>query len=168
MANRTELLWSAKTSLAPGAEISSGDLVPKRVAIPDGSSAYISTRIDVARFHVLRLIGPGELLPASALSTNAKAFHMNAVPISLRTSDMPTDLQTGEIVNLYHVGDSHLSKEIGPPNLVLSGAFILGIDRKGQNLGGEVTLTVSVNTRNIIQVLDATASGRVVVVRVNG
>ncbi len=168
MANKTELLWSAKTSLAPGTEISLEDLTPKRVAIPDGSKVYLPARSDVARFYVLRSIGAGELLPVSALSPNAKALNLSAVPISVHTSDMPVDLQAGEAVNLYHVGDSHLSKEIGPPNLVLSHAFILGIDRKGQNLGVDLTLTISVNVKNIMQVLDATSSGRVVVVRING
>lgn len=168
MANRTELLWSAKTSLIPGTEISRKDLVPKRVAIPDGSDAYISARSDIEHFFVLRSIGRGEFIPASALSANAKAIQMTSVPISVHTSDMPVDLQVGEAVNLYHVGDSHLSKEIGPPSLVLSHAYILGIDRKGQNLGGDLTLTLSVNAKNIMQVLDATATGRIVVVRING
>lgn len=168
MANRTELLWSAKTSLSPGTEISMKDVVAKRAAIPDGSHAYISIKNDISHFFVRRSIGPGELLPASALIANAKSLQMSAVPISVHTSDMPVDLQSGEAVNLYHVGDSRLSKEIGPPNLVLSHAFILGIDRKGQNLGVDLTLTISVNAKNIMQVLDATASGRLVVVRVNG
>jgi hypothetical protein len=107
-------------------------------------------------------------VPASALSQDANAVEMSSVPVSVRASDMPIDLQVGQAVNLYHVGDSHLSKDIGPPNLILSNAFILGIDRKGQNLGGDLALTISINRRNVLQVLEATASGRVVVVRVNG
>lgn len=167
MANRTELLWSARTSLVPGSEISMSDLVAKRAAIPGGSNAYISTTSDVRHFFVLRAISPGEFLPASALSAVAQ-FATSAVPISVHASDLPFDLQAGEEVNLYHVGDSHLSKEIGPPDLVLSHAYIQGIDRKGQNLGGDLTLTLSINAKSIMRVLDATATGRVVVVRVNG
>ena len=116
---------------------------------------------------MIRSVRAGEFLPASALSADAK-IQMSAVPISVHESDLPMDLQAGEQVNLYHVGDSHLSKEIGPPNLILSHAFIQGIDKKGQNLGGDLTLTISVNTKSILPVLDATATGRVVVVRVNG
>lgn len=167
MANRTELLWSARTSLVPGSEISMNDLVPKRAAIPGGSKVYISTTSDVNHFFVLRAISPGEFLPADALSAVPK-IAMSSVPISVHASDLPIDLQTGEEVNLYHVGDSRLTKEIGPPDLVLSHAYIQGIDRKGQNLGGDLTLTVSVNIRSILAVLDATATGRMVVVRVHG
>jgi hypothetical protein len=167
MANRTELLWSARTSLVPGSEISMNDVVAKRATIPDGTAAYISTTSDISHLLVIRSVRAGEFLPASALSADAK-IQMSAVPISVHESDLPMDLQAGEQVNLYHVGDSHLSKEIGPPNLILSHAFIQGIDKKGQNLGGDLTLTISVNTKSILPVLDATATGRVVVVRVNG
>lgn len=168
MANRTELLWSAKTALIPGMRISSNDLAPKRVAIPDGADAYVQASEDVSHFVVLRSIGSGELLPVKAVGSNDLTLLMGSVPVSVHSSDLPADLTSGEVVNLYHVGDSHLSKEIGPPNLVLSHAYILAVDRKAQNLGGDLTLTVSMNAKYIMQVLDATASGRVVVVRVNG
>lgn len=167
MANRTELFWSAKTSLVPGSQISANDLIPKRASIPGGANAYISATSDVNHFFVLRAIGPGEFLPANSISVVSKAA-MSSVPISVHASDLPFDIQIGEEVNLYHVGDSHLSKEIGPPDLILSRAYIQGIDRKGQNLGGDLTLTIFVNIKNITAVLDATASGRVVVVRVHG
>lgn len=168
MANRTELLWSARTSLVPGTAISPNDLVAKDAAIPGGANLYVSARDDVSQFLVIKAVGPGELLPISALSVSTKSQQMSAVPVSVRASDMPVDLEIGEVANLYHVGDSHLAKEIGPPELILSHAFILGIDRKSQNLGGDLTLTISVNARDIVKMLDATASGRVVVVRVHG
>ena len=141
--------------------------MPKRAAIPRGANAYISTTSDVSHFFVLRAISPGEFLPTNSISAVAKVA-MSSVPISVHASDLPFDMQAGEEVNLYHVGDSHLSKEIGPPVLVLSHAYIQGIDRKGQNLGGDLILTVFVNAKNIMALLDATATGRVVVVRVNG
>lgn len=149
-------------------EIVLSDLVPKRAAIPDGINAYISADTDIGHFFVLNPVGSGELLPASALTANGNAIHASAVPVSVHSSDLPADLALGDAVNLYHVGDAHLAKEIGPPVLVLSNAHILGIDRKGQNLGGDLTLTISVNSKYVMQVLDATASGRVVVVRMHG
>lgn len=168
MANRTELLWSAKTSLLPGSEISRNSVIATKASIPVGSGAYISIRRDVTHYQVLRMIGAGELVPANALSQGANAIEMSSVPVSVHASDMPMDLQAGQAVNLYHVGDSHLSKDSGPPSLILSHAYISGIDRKGQNLGGDLALTLLVSRRNVMQVLDATASGRIVVVRVNG
>lgn len=168
LANQTQPLWSAKTHLAPGTLISLDDLVAKQVAIPSGAEVYISAKNDVSHLLVVKAVSAGELVPISALSSNSRAQMMSAVPVSVHSSDLPKALQIGETVNLYHVGDSHLVKEVGPPTLVLSRAFILGIDGKAQNLGGDITLTLSVNSKNIVQVLDATASGRVVVVRVHG
>ena len=168
MANRTELLWSAKTTLSPGVRISHQNLIPKRISIPDGAQAYISASKNINDYVVVRSVGAGELLPSIAVSSNPLFQQMSSVPVSVRASDLPADLATGEIVNLYHVGDSHLAKEIGPPNLVISHAYILAVDRKGQNLGGDLTLTLSVNAKFIMQVLNATASGRVVVVRTHG
>lgn len=168
MANRTELLWSAKTPLSPGVRISLSNLTPKRIAFPDGVQAYIRATENINDFVVVRSIGAGELLPIMAVSSNSLSQRMSSVPLSVHASDLPADLAVGETVNLYHVGDPHLAKEIGPPNLVISHAYILAVDRKGQNLGGDLTLTLSVNAKLIMQVLDATASGRIVVVRTHG
>lgn len=168
MANRTELLWSAKKAMSPGVRVSLNDVVPRRVAIPEGTNAYINATKNIGDFVVTRSIGAGELLPAGALVPNAITQQMSSVPVSVHASDIPADLMTGETVNLYHVGDSRAIKEIGPPNLVVSHVYIVAVDRKGQNLGGDLTLTISVNTKFIMQVLDATSSGRVVVVRTHG
>lgn len=154
--------------LVQGAKINVGDLVARRVAMPDGDSAYISAARDVRQFMVTKSVGIGELLPASAITRASEMLLMSAVPVSVHSSDLPANLLPGEPINLYHVGDSHLSKEIGPPSMVLSHAYILGIDRKSQNLGGDLTLTISVNIRNVLRLLAATSSGRVVVVRVYG
>lgn len=152
----------------PGVRISPQNLIAKRIAIPDGSNLYFHASENINDFVVVRSVGAGELLPTSAVNSNPLSRQMSSVPVSVHASDLPADLAMGEIVNLYHVGDSHLAKEIGPPNLVISHAYILAVDRKGQNLGGDLTLTLSVNTKLIMQVLDATASGRVVVVRTYG
>lgn len=168
LANRTQLFWSARSPLVVGSMISDNDLVAQRVAMPDGNDSYISVEHDITHFVVVKPIGIGELLPASAITRSSNALLMSAVPISVHSSDLPANLMPGEPINLYHVGDPDSAKEVGPPNIVLAHAYILGIDRKGQNLGGDLTLTISVNIKNVLQVLAATASGRVVVVRVNG
>lgn len=168
MANRTQLMWGARIPLIPGHKISVNDLEARRVALPDGDAIYLSVQRDLTGSVVLRAVGIGELVPAIAISDNIQAPQISALPISVHGSDIPSDLQAGEVVNLYHVGDSRLTQDIGPPSILLSHTYILGIDRKGQNLGGDLSLTLSVNVKNVLNVLGATASGRIVVVRVNG
>jgi hypothetical protein len=168
LANRTVLVWGARAPLIPGHVISSSDIEGHRVALPEGDSAYLSVQQEVAGYVVLRSIGSGELVPAIAISKDLKALRTSSLPISVHGSDIPSDLQAGEVVNLYHVGDSRLTEIIGPPRILLSHIYVLAIDRKGQNLGGDLSLTLSVNVKNVLDILGATASGRIVVVRVNG
>jgi hypothetical protein len=54
------------------------------------------------------------------------------------------------------------------PELVISGALLNSINRKGGNFGNDISLTVSVENNEIFQLLQATASGRLVIVRSNG
>lgn len=171
LANRTQLMWGARVPLIPGHEILVSDLEAHRVALPDGPDGqgiYLSAQRDLTGSVVLRAVGAGELVPAGAISEDVQALQRSALPISVHVSDVPSDLQAGDVVNLYHVGDSRLTQEVGPPRVLLSHTYILDIDRKGQNLGGDLSLTLSVNIKNVLQVLGATASGRIVVVRVNG
>jgi hypothetical protein len=54
------------------------------------------------------------------------------------------------------------------PELVISGAYLNSINRKAGNFGSDISLTVSVENSAIFALLDATASGRLVIVRSNG
>jgi len=59
-------------------------------------------------------------------------------------------------------------QKIGEPALVISGAYLRSIDRKSANFGTDVSLTISVFSREIFALLSATSTGRLVVVRSNG
>lgn len=168
LANQSQLVWGVRTSLSPGSVISPNDLIATKVAMLGADSIYIPARYDVLDFYVLKPVKAGELLPVSAISQNAQLLQTSSVPLSIRASDLPLDLHVGEEVNLYHVGDPRLATDVGPPTLLTPGAYILGIDAKGQNLGGDLTLTVSIKSKSVMQLLEATSNGRVVVVRING
>jgi hypothetical protein len=168
LANQSELVWGARIPLIPGHVISIGDIEAHRVALPAGDSVYLRAEHELSGYLVLRSIGAGELVPAGAISDNLQALRTSSLPISVRGSDIPNDLQAGEVVNLYHVGDSRLTETIIAPLILLPHVYVIGVDRKGQNLGGDLSLTLSVNVKNVLDILGATASGRIVVVRVNG
>ena len=168
LANRTVLIWSARVPLLTGARISSSDLLAQRVALPDGDSLYVRADRDLREFQVLRPLGVGELIPISSVSSQSTSLDISAVPIKVRLSDLPTDISVGEIVNLYHVGDSQLSDAVEVPSLVLPRTSILGINRKGENLGGDLSLTISTSSKNILRLLASMSSGHFVVVRVYG
>ncbi len=168
LANQKVPVWSASTVLVPGHLLVAADLVEVGVTLGQLNDLYISTQQDPIGSVVTRQVRAGELIPRSTLSLSESELLTTAVPISIHASDLPSDVTSGEIVNLYHVGDSTLTQSIGPPVLILSHVFLLAIDKKGQTLGGDISLTISVDSGEILSLLNATSSGRIVVVKVNG
>ena len=92
----------------------------------------------------------------------------STVPISVHSYDLPLNIMLGEKVTLYHVGDPKISSDITPATLLLRGAFIVGINSKGQNLGGDISLSVSIDASQVSALIDATSTGRIVIVRTRG
>ncbi len=168
LANQKVPVWSASKVLVPGHLLVAADLVEVGVTLGQLNDLYISTQQDPIGSVVTRQVRAGELIPRSTLSLSESELLTTAVPISIHASDLPSDVTSGEIVNLYHVGDSTLTQSIGPPVLILSHVFLLAIDKKGQTLGGDISLTISVDSGEILSLLNATSSGRIVVVKVNG
>ena len=90
------------------------------------------------------------------------------MPISIRTSDLPEDIELGEVIDIYWVPDAVGMENPQMPQLAIAGAFLNSINRKAGNFGSDISLTVSVQNSEIFSLLRATASGRLVVVRSNG
>jgi hypothetical protein len=55
--------------------------------------------------------------------------------------------------------------QIGMPEIVVKSAYIRSIDRKSANFSSDIALTISLIDSQIINLLDATVSGRLVIVR---
>ena len=54
------------------------------------------------------------------------------------------------------------------PTLVVNGVFVVGIDRSGKNFGSDIGLTLSIPSDVVLNFLNATTSGRLVVVSSHG
>ena len=168
LGNRSENYWIARHSLIPGTEITENDLSQVAVALGEASGEYLSKDAIVAGTYVLRSIQKGELISIDSVSDISSGPKSGQVPISIRSSDLPEDIALGEAINIYWVPEANGIAKTQIPKLVISGAFLNSINRKAGNFGSEISLTVSVQNSEIFALLDATASGRLVIVRSNG
>jgi len=168
LGNQSDTYWITNSNLAPGAQINESDLSQVQVSLGASSSEYLSEGSSPFGAYVLRAIHKGELISVNALSETSLEMRSEQVPISVRGSDIPGDIEIGEAVNIYWVPEAMGLERIADPELVVSGAYLRSIDRKSANFGTDVALSLSVFNREIFKLLSATSNGRLVVVRSNG
>ncbi|MEY3893236.1 MAG: hypothetical protein RIR78_14 [Actinomycetota bacterium] len=169
LGNRTESYWVAKTALAPGAEITQEDISEVKIALGDSASKYISSEISLVGSYLTRAQGAGELISINEVNESPPSMRAQQVPISVRSSDLPIDLAIGEPVSVYWVPEATMgASQSGTPEVVVNGAYIRSIDRKSANFSSEVALTISLFDSQVIELLNSTINGRLVIVRAVG
>jgi len=168
LGNQSDTYWVARESLIPGMQISENDLAEIEVSLGEANGRYFSKVAMVSGAYVLRSIQKGELISVSSVSDTPSVLKSGQVPISIRASDLPEDIELGEEINIYWVPETIGIEKPQAPELAISGAFLNSINRKAGNFGSEISLTVSVQNSEIFDLLKATASGRLVIVRSNG
>jgi hypothetical protein len=169
LGNRTDSYWVAKSALAPGVEISRDQIALVKVALGESASRYISSNTPLEGSYVTRAQSAGELISIDDVSDLAPTQRTQLVPIAVRATDLPSDISIGEAINIYWVPESAMGGvQIGMPEVVVKNAYIRSIDRKSANFSSDIALTISLIDSQIIKLLDATVSGRLVIVRTLG
>lgn len=169
LGNRTESYWVAKNSLAPGIEISRDQIALVKVALGESSSRYFSSSTPLEGSFITRALSAGELISFDDVSDLAPTQRTQQVPIAIRSTDLPIDISIGEAINIYWVPESAMGGvQIGVPEVVVKNAYLRSIDRKSANFSSDIALTISLIDSQIINLLDATVSGRLVIVRALG
>jgi hypothetical protein len=169
LGNRTDSYWVAKSAIAPGAEITRNQIALVKVALGESASRYISSSTPLEGSYVTRAQSAGELISIDDVSDLAPTQRTQQVPIAVRSTDLPIDISIGEAINIYWVPDSAMGGvQIGVPDVVVKNAYIRSIDRKSANFSTDIALTISLIDSQIINLLDATVSGRLVIVRALG
>ena len=166
LGNRTDSYWVAKSALAPGVEISRDQVALVKVALGESASRYISSDTPLVGSFITRAQSDGELISIDDVSDLAPTQRTQQVPIAVRSTDLPIDISIGEAINIYWVPESAMGGvQIGVPEVVVKNAYIRSIDRKSANFSSDIALTISLIDSQIINLLDATVSGRLVIVR---
>jgi len=167
-ANHTEKFWVLAHPIPAGTQVKNEDLVVESVALGQTSSQYISAQENPVGSISRRQLQVGELLARASITNDAQSLTHQEVSLNLRRVDLPLATEVGEVVTIFQVHDAKNGEKTEPTRHIASGVAITSIDRKGSNFGGEVAVTVSIDREIIPDLLDATTSGRLVIVRSNG
>ena len=167
-ANQRQKYWVVLHPIAAGTQLEASDLGLQSVVLGSSEGNYLPAHSNPIGSITRRQLSSGELLGGNSITTQSSAMVNQQVSISVRSVDIPSELSVGEVVTIYQLHDSNNGEPAVAAQHVLGGVFVTALDRKGSNFGGEAALTVSINRELIPELLDATTSGRLVVVRAHG
>lgn len=167
-ANQREKYWVVLHPIAAGTQLEASDLGLLPVVLGNSEGSYLPATSNPIGSITRRQLSSGELLGGNSITDQSSALVNQQVSISVRAVDIPAQLSVGEVVSIYQLHDAKNGEAPIAAQHILGGVFVTALDRKGSNFGGEAALTVSLNREVIPELLNATTSGRLVVVRAHG
>ena len=159
--------WVATIDLQSGHQISSGDLSLMDMDLSSSSMIYLSKDLDPLGQVVIKNVVAGEVMAINSVSSTAKTMASSAVPLSIRSVDLSAGIYVGSLVDIYWVIDSLNGESPQDPILILGSVPIISADVKNKNFGTDAAITVSVEQTQVLRLLSATTSGRLVVISSN-
>ena len=166
--NRGDQYWIAKHVLLPGVLISSQDVTTTKFTLGESASIYLGKNENPVGTLVLTRITAQSLIAKDYISNDGNYGTSQLVPLRITSSDLPSGIMSGETIDLYWVDSRENNLTSSPPALIVSGIYLVNIDRSGKNFGSDIGLTLSVESVDVIKLLSATTFGRLVVVSTHG
>ncbi len=163
-ANRASWVWSAARDLSAGHAIEGADLKRVKVNLYDVAGKYSSSNSPVLGWHLTRSIQIGEIIPVAALTHQSTTVTTQSLPLRVSRPDMPIDLAPGQRVDLYALSPT-TAQAAFDPLLAFANATIESVDQKSKDMGGDIGIVVAIPKSAMLQVVEAIASARVLVVR---
>ena len=157
--------WVIAQPVTPGHLIAQSDLVTDHLNMGDSSDYYLRQTDQIVGLVATRQMQVGEVISTSDVSSSTESMVTSAVPLNLRSGDLASGINLGDLVDLYWVLDSRNGEAVIDPILILGGVTIIGLDSSKNSLGGDVSITVAIEETQVLRMLSATTQGRLVVVR---
>ena len=157
--------WVISLPISPGHQISASDVSVAHLNLVASSEFYLGKDVDPIGMVATRIMHPGEIIGSTDLTSTANAMSTSAVPLSVRSVDVPINLRIGEDIDIYWVLDAQIDEEVMDPILILGGVTLLSFDDGGKNFGSDIGLSVAVEQTQVLRLLSATTLGRLVVIR---
>lgn len=163
-ANRTVYVWAANSELAPGNIVDSADIKSVAVLLPESAKNYISADAQLIGATVTHRIGLGELIPVSAITVEPDKLMQRAVPLTIEPTDLPTNLQRGEIIDLYAIPNSS-QKTIAAPELIIGAVAVAEVSNSSNS--GKSLVVINLPENIILNTLTYIPDTRLIIVRSN-
>ena len=163
----TKQYWVATIDLQSGHQISTGDLSLMDMDLSSSSMIYLSKDLDPLGQVVTKNVVAGEVMAINSVSPTAKTMASSAVPLSIRSVDLAAGIYVGALVDIYWLIDNLNGELPQDPILILGSVPIISADVKNKNFGTDAAITVSVEQTQVLRLLAATTSGRLVVISSN-
>jgi hypothetical protein len=136
--------------------------------LAENGGLYLTQDLNPIGSTSISAIGTGEFIALNSITEESTAFDSEQVPINIAASDIPADIEMGELISLYWVPEPLDRTSLSTPELLLSGVFLRSIDRKNSNFGNGLAITISVDNSQVKKLLSGTSSGRLVIVGSHG
>jgi hypothetical protein len=165
-ADRSQTVWAAARDLAPGTELTEGDLTRARVRLfGDDPQRYLSGRGGVPAGYVLRRgVGAGELVPFAALTRPGEDVAYRHVTVPVARGHLPPGLAAGAQVDVYVSPERTAGAADGEPRLVVRNVTVLQRPKAGGFTGGGSTdeaVVLRVRPTEVPLLLAAMSAGRI-------
>jgi hypothetical protein len=168
-ADRSQTVWAATHDLAPGAQLTAGDLTRLRVRLFGADTRkYINGRGGAPTgYFVQRGIGAGELLPIAALTKPGQDLSFRLVTVPVARGHLPPDLAEDSQVDVY-VSPEKKTGSTAPtpvaPRLVVRNVTVLQRPKVSGFAGGGSTdesIVLQVRPADVALILAAMSEGRI-------
>jgi hypothetical protein len=163
-ANRTVYVWASNGELAPGNTIAATDLKAVSVLLPESAKNYISANAQLVGAVVMHRIGSGDLIPVGSISVDTQKLAQRAVPLTVEITDLPADLQRGEVIDIYAIPNSG-QKSITQPELITSAVTVA--ESSNKNNSGKALVVVNLPEDLVMRALTFISESRLIIVRSN-
>ena len=168
-ADRYSTVFVAARPLVPGERIATGDLRTGRVRFHGQAGWYVAAGAAPVGYLVMHYVGPGELVPRSALSPAAsvqQATRLVTVPVA--SGHLPVGLSHGDLVDVYLTPKVGAGQRVPSPTQVLNAVPVDSTDGSSGGLAPSdaVSVVLAVPVGEVPATVHAVESGSIDVVRV--
>lgn len=121
--DRSITVYTAAEPLVAGSRVTPADVVARKVRLGGSADLYLTGRPPAAGYVATRTIAAGEMVPLSALGTEA-SVDVAAVVVNLSTKPAGS-VGPGSVVDLWAAPKTGAANTFGPPSVLVTGATVV-------------------------------------------